>query len=186
MSMLAPESRAMSTSVPALRLQRETSRTSMGEYPNLVAVARALTGDRHDGEDLRAGHDGQSWWEPAPSLRQARRLVPSRCRTNVAATTGTAAGPGRLHGSSALRRALAAGPGIEFVAFWRRFAALPNVLGSSSRSTTPVIGRSRSGSSRQGSEGTVKSDLARARVVLMAEWGNEMTTKEPPAAPSER
>jgi RNA polymerase sigma factor (sigma-70 family) len=144
------------------------------EYPGLVAVATALTGDRRDGEDLvqdtmvkafvrwrhvsvlaRPGgwchfvllNACRSWWR--------RRRTESRY----------------IEGRRADETSDAA-PSADVVAFWELVRALP------SRPRTAVAlhfagGHTMAEVARilEVPEGTVRSDIARARVVLIRELG---------------
>ena len=144
------------------------------EYPNLLAVARALTGDREASEDLvqetmvktfmhwrkvqRFGRPG-AWClrvlTNACRDRWRRRLLERRY----------------VDGHRAVEASVG-GPSADFVAFWavvRRLPERPRMVVSlyyaGDRSVAEIA------SIVKAPEGTVKSDLARARTVLMAEPG---------------
>lgn len=142
------------------------------EYPNLLAVARALTGDRGASEDLvqdtmvkafmhwrrvqRFGRPG-AW-----CLRVLTNACRGRWRRRLTERRF-------LDGQRAVEPSVD-GPSADFVTFWavvRRLPERPRMVVTlyyaGDRSIADIA------SIVKAPEGTVKSDLARARTVLMAE-----------------
>jgi RNA polymerase sigma-70 factor, ECF subfamily len=144
------------------------------EYPNLVAVARALTGDRHDGEDLVQDTMVKAFvhWDRVRLYQKpgswCLRVLTHACRDHWRrrrTRTRFLDRQRRVEPSSE-------GPGVEFVAFWQAVRRLPQrprlvvtLYYAGDRSIAEVAELVKV------PEGTVKSDLARARVVLMSELG---------------
>ncbi|MEO7371445.1 MAG: SigE family RNA polymerase sigma factor [Ilumatobacteraceae bacterium] len=144
------------------------------EYPNLVAVARALTGDRQDGEDLVQDTMVKAFvrWDRVRLYEKpggwCLHVLTRACRDHWRRRQTRArfiAGQRHVEPSTA-------GPDIEFVAFWQAVRRLPQrprlvvtLYYAGDRSIAEVAAIVKV------PEGTVKSDLARARVVLMAEMG---------------
>jgi RNA polymerase sigma-70 factor, ECF subfamily len=144
------------------------------EYPNLVAVARALTGDRHDGEDLVQDTMVKAFvrWERLRRYDKpggwCLRVLTHACRDHWHRRRTRA----RFIARQRYVEPWAAGPGIEFVAFWQAVRRLPErprlvvtLYYAGDRSIAEVAAVVKI------PEGTVKSDLARARAVLIAEMG---------------
>jgi RNA polymerase sigma factor (sigma-70 family) len=144
------------------------------EYPNLVAVARALTGERHDGEDLVQDTMVKAFvhWDRVRLYQKpgswCLRVLTHACRDHWRrrrTRTRFLDRQRRVESSSE-------GPGVEFVAFWQAVRRLPQrprlvvtLYYAGDRSIADVAELVKV------PEGTVKSDLARARVVLMSELG---------------
>jgi RNA polymerase sigma factor (sigma-70 family) len=142
------------------------------EYPSLVAVARALTGDRHDGEDLVQDTMVKAFvnWDRVRLYQKpgswCLRVLTHACRDHWRRRRTRA----RFLDRQRRVEPSAQGPGLEFVAFWqavRRLPQRPRLV------VTLYYAGDRSIAEGAAAvkipEGTVKSDLARARVVLMTE-----------------
>jgi RNA polymerase sigma-70 factor, ECF subfamily len=142
------------------------------EYPNLLAVARALTGDREASEDLvqdtmvktfvhwrrieRFGRPG-AW-----CLRVLTNACTGRWRRQQTAQ--------RYLDRQRRTEPVSPGPSVEFIAFWVAVRRLPErprlvvtLFYAGDRTVAEVA------SIVKAPEGTVKSDLARARIVLARE-----------------
>jgi RNA polymerase sigma-70 factor (ECF subfamily) len=144
------------------------------EYPNLVGVAQALTGDRHDSEDLVQDTMVKAFikWDRVRRYDKpgawCLRVLTRACRDHWRRTRTRA----RFLARQRRVEPSTQGPGVEFVAFWRAVRALPErprlvvtLYYAGDRSIADVAAIVKV------PEGTVKSDLARARVVLMKEMG---------------
>ena len=144
------------------------------EYPNLIAVARALTGDRHDGEDLVQDTMVKAFvhWDRIRRYDKpggwCLRILTHACRDHWRRRRTRA----RFMDRQQRIEASTEGPGVEFVAFWLAVRRLPQrprlvvtLYYAGDRSIAEVAALVKV------PEGTVKSDLSRARVVLMAEMG---------------
>jgi RNA polymerase sigma factor (sigma-70 family) len=142
------------------------------EYPNLIAVARALTGDRHDGEDLVQDTMVKAFvhWDRLRRFQKPAcwclRVLTHACRDHWRRRqTRTRFIDRQRHVEPSIE-----GPGVEFVAFWQAVRRLPQrprlvvtLYYAGDRSIAEVAAVVKV------PEGTVKSDLARARAVLMSE-----------------
>ena len=144
------------------------------EYPSLVAVARALTGVRHDGEDLVQDTMVKAFvnWDRVRLYQKpgswCLRVLTHACRDHWRrrrTRTRFLERQRRVEPSTE-------GPGVEFMAFWQAVRRLPQrprlvvtLYYAGDRSIAEVA------ATVKVPEGTVKSDLARARVVLMSELG---------------
>jgi RNA polymerase sigma-70 factor (ECF subfamily) len=144
------------------------------EYPSLVAVARALTGDRYDGEDLVQDTMVKAFvkWDRIQRFQKpgawCLRVLSHACRDHWRRGRTRARFLARQRPSEPT----SAGPGVEFVAFWQAVRGLPErprlvvtLYYAGDRSIAEVA------AIVNVPEGTVKSDLARARAVLMTEMG---------------
>jgi RNA polymerase sigma-70 factor (ECF subfamily) len=144
------------------------------EYPSLVAVARALTGDRHDGEDLVQDTMVKAFvkWDRLRRYDKpggwCLRVLTHACRDHWRRRRTRA----RFLAQQRHIEPAVDGPGLEFVAFWQAVRRLPQrpqlvvtLYYAGDRSIAEVA------AIVDVPEGTVKSDLARARVVLMVEMG---------------
>ena len=144
------------------------------EYPNLIAVARALTGDRNDGEDLVQDTMVKAFvhWDRIRRYDKpggwCLRILTHACRDHWHRRRTRARFMARQRPAEAVTGA----PDVEFVAFWQAVRRLPErprlvvtLYYAGDRSITEVAALVKV------PEGTVKSDLSRARVVLMAEMG---------------
>jgi RNA polymerase sigma-70 factor (ECF subfamily) len=142
------------------------------EYPNLVAVARALTGDRQDGEDLVQNTMVKAFvhWDRLRRYDKpggwCLRVLTRACRDHWRRRRTRA----RFIARQRLTEPSTDGPGVEFVSFWQAVRRLPQrprlvvtLYYAGDRSIAEVA------AVVNVPEGTVKSDLARARVVLMSE-----------------
>ncbi|MEY2523886.1 MAG: hypothetical protein QOJ66_2451 [Ilumatobacteraceae bacterium] len=144
------------------------------EYPNLIAVARALTGDRHDGEDLVQDTMVKAFvhWDRIRRYEKpggwCLRILTHACRDHWRRRRTRAS----FMNHQRRIEPWTEGPGVEFVAFWQAVRRLPQrprlvvtLYYAGDRSIAEVAALVKV------PEGTVKSDLSRARVVLMAEMG---------------
>ena len=142
------------------------------EYPNLIAVARALTGDRHDGEDLVQDTMVKAFvkWDRVRLYQKpggwCLRVLTHACRDHWSRRRTRA----RFIAGQRHVEPFSEGPGVEFVTFWQAVRRLPErprlvvtLYYAGDRSIAEVA------SIVKVPEGTVKSDLARARAVLMTE-----------------
>jgi RNA polymerase sigma factor (sigma-70 family) len=91
------------------------------EYPNLIAVARALTGDRHDGEDLVQDTMVKAFvhWDRIRRYDKpggwCLRILTHACRDHWRRRRTRA----RFMDRQKRIETLTEGPGVEFVAFWQ-------------------------------------------------------------------
>jgi RNA polymerase sigma factor (sigma-70 family) len=142
------------------------------EYPNLIAVARALTGDRHDGEDLVQDTMVKAFvqWDRLQRYQKpvcwCLRVLTHACRDHWRRRRTRARFLDRQRHAEPWME----GPGVEFVAFWQAVRRLPQrprlvvtLYYAGDRSIAEVAAVVKV------PEGTVKSDLARARAVLVSE-----------------
>jgi RNA polymerase sigma-70 factor, ECF subfamily len=142
------------------------------EYPNLLAVARALTGDRTESEDLVQDTMVKTFvhWRRIERFGRPAawclRVLTNACtdRWRRQRTVQRYIDRQRLEAPST------PGPSIEYVAFWEAVRRLPSrprlvvtLFYAGDRSIAEVA------SIAKIPEGTVKSDLARARTALMKE-----------------
>jgi RNA polymerase sigma-70 factor, ECF subfamily len=142
------------------------------EYPNLVAVASALTGASHASEDLVQDTMVKAFlhWRKVSQFGRpgawCLRVLTNACRSwwrRRATADRYVAGLRR-------QEQVSQGPTLEHVAFWDAVRRLPSrprlavvLYYAADRPIAEVA------SILRVPEGTVKSDLAKARVVLMAE-----------------
>ena len=144
------------------------------EYPGLVAVARALTGDLGDGEDLVQDTMVKTFvqWGRVGRLERpgawCHRVLLNACRSRLRRRRTERLFVDRLR----RRESVSQGPSPDVVAFWTAVHTLPTrqrmvvALYFAGDRTAPEI------TSILGCpEGTVYSDLSRARVVLAEELG---------------
>ena len=142
------------------------------EYPNLIAVARVLTGDRHDGEDLVQDTMVKAFvhWDRLRSYQKpgcwCLRVLTHACRDHWRRRRTRTRFLDRQRNTEPWTE----GPNVEFVAFWQAVRRLPQrprlvvtLFYAGDRSIAEIAAVVKA------PEGTVKSDLARARVVLMSE-----------------
>jgi RNA polymerase sigma-70 factor (ECF subfamily) len=144
------------------------------EYPNLVAVAHALTGGFETGEDLVQDTMVKAYLNWSKIGRFERpgawclRVLTNACRSWLRRVRTSSRYVASLRRSDAMSD----GPGPEFVAFWAAVRRLPSrprlavILYYVSDKPIAEIA-----SILKVPEGTVKADLARSRTVLMAELG---------------
>jgi RNA polymerase sigma factor (sigma-70 family) len=144
------------------------------EYPGLVAVATAMTGDRLDGEDLVQDtmvktfiHWGRVRRMDRPGAWCHRVLV-NACRSKIRRRRVER----RYLEQSRHRELWSAGPSPDVVAFWTAVRTLPQrprmvvaLFFAGDRSTSEIA------TILDCPEGTVCSDLSRARVVLAESIG---------------
>jgi RNA polymerase sigma-70 factor (ECF subfamily) len=175
-AILAPESRAMSddTFLPYVYNGGGFEDLYRREYPSLIAVARALTGDRHEGEDLVQDTMVKAFvrWDRVRVYQKpgawCLRVLTHACRDHWSRQRTKARFVARQRHSEPSTE----GPDVEFVAFWQAVRRLPQrprlvvtLYYAGDRSVAEVA------AVVNVPEGTVKSDLARARQVLMTERG---------------
>ena len=139
------------------------------EYPNLVAVARALTGDRHDGEDLVQDTMVKAFvhWDRVRLYQKpgswCLRVLTHACRDHWRRRRTRT----RFLDRQRRVEAWTEGPGVEFVAFWQAVRRLPQrprlvvtLYYAGDRSIAEVAELVKA------PEGTVKSRLFSARKIL--------------------
>jgi RNA polymerase sigma-70 factor (ECF subfamily) len=173
-AILTTESRAMSDDafLPYVYNGGSFEQLYRREYPNLIAVARALTGDRHDGEDLVQDTMVKAFvrWDRLRLYQKpggwCLRVLTHACRDHWRRRRTRE----RFVAQQRNIEPNTEGPGVEFVAFWQAVRGLPQrprlvvtLYYAGDRSVAEVAAIVKV------PEGTVKSDLARARLVLMAE-----------------
>jgi RNA polymerase sigma factor (sigma-70 family) len=144
------------------------------EYPGLVAVARAMTGDLCDGEDLVQDTMVKTFlrWRQVGRLQRpgawCHRVLINACRSRLRRRRTE-----RLYLDRARRtESTSAGPSPDVVAFWtvvhtlpprpRMAVALYFAGDRTAEEIASILGCPR---------GTVNSDLSRARVVLHEHLG---------------
>ncbi len=145
------------------------------EYPGLVAVARAITGDLRDGEDLVQDTMVKTFvqWGRVGQLERpgawCHRVLINACRSRLRRRRTE-----RLFLDRSRRKDhLLEGPSPDVIAFWTVVHSLPSrqrvvvALYFAGERTAPEIA-----SILGCPEGTVYSDLSRARVVLADELGH--------------
>jgi RNA polymerase sigma factor (sigma-70 family) len=145
------------------------------EYPGLVAVARAITGDLRDGEDLVQDTMVKTFvqWGRVGQLERpgawCHRVLLNGCRSRLRRRRTEQLFADRLRG----RESVSQGPSPDVVAFWTVVHTLPTrqrmvvtLHFAGDRTATEIA------SILGCPEGTVYSDLSRARVVLAEELGH--------------
>ena len=144
------------------------------EYPGLVAVARAITGDFRDGEDLVQDTLVKTYvhWGRVGRLERpgawCHRVLLNACRSRLRRRRTERLFVDRLRRMEPVSQ----GPSPDVVAFWSIVHTLPSrqrmvvALYFAGERTAPEIA-----SILGCPEGTVYSDLCRARVVLAEELG---------------
>ena len=146
------------------------------EYPNLVAVARALTGDRRDAEDLVQDTMVKAFIHWARLSRYGKpgawchRVLTRACRDHWQRRRTRE----RYLNAQRVGEPTVDGPALEFIAFWAAVRRLPErprlvvtLYYAGDRSVAEVaaiVGVP---------EGTVKSDLSRARIALRTDLGED-------------
>lgn len=173
-AILTPESRGMSDDafLPYVYNGGSFEDLYRREYPSLVAVARALTGVRHDGEDLVQDTMVKAFvnWDRVRLYQKpgswCLRVLTHACRDHWRRRRTRA----RFLDRQRHVEPSTEGPGVEFMAFWQAVRRLPQrprlvvtLYYAGDRSIAEVA------TLVKVPEGTVKSDLARARAVLMSE-----------------
>ena len=145
------------------------------EYPGLVAVARAITGDLRDGEDLVQDTMVKTFvqWGRVGRLERpgawCHRVLLNACRSRLRRRRTERLFVDRLR----RKEPVSQGPSPDVVAFWTVVHTLPTrqrmvvALYFAGDRTAPEIA-----SILGCPEGTVYSDLSRARVVLAEELGH--------------
>lgn len=144
------------------------------EYPGLVAVATAMTADNRDGEDLVQETMIKAFtnWDRVGRLELpgawCHRVLINACRSRLR-RRGTAR---RLLERVRPDEATAPGPSPDAIAFWGLVRKLPerprtvvSLYYAGDRTTAEIA------AILGCPEGTVRSDLSRARVVLTEQWG---------------
>ena len=144
------------------------------EYPALVAVATALTGDVRDGEDMVQDTMVKAFvrWDVVGRLERpgawCHRVLLNACRSRLRRRRTEQLFVDRLR----RKEPVSQGPSPDVVAFWTVVHTLPSrqrmvvALYFAGERTAPEIA-----SILGCPEGTVYSDLSRARVVLAEELG---------------
>ena len=145
------------------------------EYPGLVAVARAITGDLRDGEDLVQDTMVKTFvqWGRVGRLERpggwCHRVLLNACRSRLRRRRTERLFVDRLRH----RESVSQGPSPDVVAFWTVVHTLPSrqrmvvaLYFAGDRTATEIAGILGC------PEGTVYSDLSRARVVLAEELGH--------------
>ena len=144
------------------------------EYPGLVAVATALTGDLRDGEDTVQDTMVKAFvrWDAVGRLERpgawCHRVLLNACRSRLRRRRTERLFVDRLRRTEPVSQ----GPSPDVVAFWSVVHTLPSrqrmvvALYFAGERTAPEIA-----SILGCPEGTVYSDLSRARVVLAEELG---------------
>ena len=141
------------------------------EYPGLVAVATALTGDLRDGEDAVQDTMVRAFvrWDDVGRLDRpgawCHRVLLNACRVAMAAAADRAAVLSRSRGEEPSM----AEPSADVLVFWALVRELPQrprlsvTLHFAGERTMAEIA-----SILDVPEGTVRSDIARARVLITA------------------
>jgi RNA polymerase sigma-70 factor (ECF subfamily) len=139
------------------------------EYPGLVAVATAITGDYRDGEDLVQDTMVRAFIRWDSLIRFDRpgawcnRVLVNLCRSRLRRRRIEQQANRRWQ----RREPVSGGPGPDVIAFWSLVRAMPSrprnvtALYYAGEHTTVEIARI-----LRVPEGTVRSDLSRARAVL--------------------
>ena len=145
------------------------------EYPGLVAVARAITGDLRDGEDLVQDTMVKTLvhWGRVRRLERpgawCHRVLVNACRSRLRRRRTERLFVARMREHDPI----SPGPSPDVVAFWTVVHTLPSrqrmvvALYFAGERTAAEIA-----SILRCPEGTVYSDLSRARVVLAHELGH--------------
>jgi len=145
------------------------------EYPSLVAVGRAITGDLRDGEDLVQDTMVKAFvhWGRVGRLQQpgawCHRVLLNACRSRLRRRRTEQLFVDRL----GRRESVSPGPAPDVVAFWTVVRSLP----ARQRMVVALYFAGDRRASEIASilgcpEGTVYSDLSRARVVLADQLGH--------------
>jgi RNA polymerase sigma-70 factor (ECF subfamily) len=141
------------------------------EYPGLVAVATALTGDLRDGEDVVQDTMVKAYvrWGDVGALERpgawCHRVLLHACRSRWRRRRTEA----RFWGRARSEERTVAGPSAEVMVFWGLVRELPTrprvavTLHFAGERTMAEIA-----SILEVPEGTVRSDIARARVAISA------------------
>jgi len=144
------------------------------EYPGLVAVATALTGDRRDGEDAVQDTMVKAFvgWERVGGLNApgawCHRVLVNVCRSRWRRRWTEQ----RFWGRARPRGLWVEGPSADVVAFWELVRELPSrprtvvTLHFAGERTMAEIA-----AILDVPEGTVRSDIARARAAIVAGLG---------------
>jgi RNA polymerase sigma factor (sigma-70 family) len=139
------------------------------EYPGLVAVATAMTGDNRDGEDLVQDTMVKTFiaWDRISRLQQpgawCHRVLINACRSRLRRRRSEQ----RFVARARRDERVSAGPSADVIAFWEVVRSMPTrprmvvALFYAGDHTIAEIG-----TILDCPEGTVRSDLSRARVVL--------------------
>lgn len=140
------------------------------EYPGLLAVATALSGDRHQGEDLVQDTMVRAFvhWPKVSRLERpggwCHRVLTNICRSWWRRRRSER----RYLATRRSGNAIHDGPGPEVVAFWEAVRTLPSrprhvvALHFAADRTMAEVA-----AILDLPEGTVRSDIARARVAIM-------------------
>jgi RNA polymerase sigma-70 factor (ECF subfamily) len=144
------------------------------EYPGLVAVATAMTGDFGDGEDLVQDTMVKTFiqWGRVGRLQRpgawCHRVLINACRSRLRRRRIER----RFVAGARRDEPMSGGPSEEVVAFWAVVRTLPSrprmavaLYFAGDRTTAEIA------TILECPEGTVRSDLSRARVLLARELG---------------
>ncbi len=162
------------THVEAIVVTRSFEDVYRSEYPGLLAVATALTGDRRDGEDLVQDTMVKAFmrWPKVSRLDRpggwCHRVLTNACRSRLRRLRTER---NFLHRQRRVEPSVA-GPSPETVAFWAVVRTMPErprmvvaLYYGADHSTADIA------TILSIPEGTVRSDLTRARVALVRELG---------------
>ena len=139
------------------------------EYPGLMAVASAMTGDNRDSEDLVQDTMVKAFirWDRVSRLERpgawCHRVLINACRSTLRRRRREH----RFVGRARRDDLVSAGPSADVVAFWEVVRSMPTrprtvvtLFYAGDRTTAEIA------TILDCPEGTVRSDLSRARVVL--------------------
>ena len=144
------------------------------EYPGLVAVATAMTGDVRDGEDLVQDTMVKTFiqWGRVKRLQRpgawCHRVLINACRSRLRRRVLER----RFVAGARRDEPMSSGPSADVMAFWQVVRTMPSrprmavaLYFAGDRSTAEIA------SILSCPEGTVRSDLSRARTILARQLG---------------